>query len=198
MSLGHAIASMERDYEIVRKHLPAQARKFGWRQVLIFFSIFGLLGSLLALLGDAVVLAGSCALFFLIMIILAGTKNHRLLKLAKQIGDAKEHTILESISTLRHDAILSRDSLKLMATEMKKQSDDIKAISRASGDTIISGDITVSGQGVVIIGSELVNSMNQNPAVADDLKILAGFVQKAADELKQGSFERIDQANKCR
>jgi hypothetical protein len=83
-----------------------------------------------------------------------------------------------------------------MASLMKKQSDELKRISRISGDTIISGDITVSGQGAVIIGSELVNSMNKNPEIADDLKILAGFVQASGtEESKELLNELIKRTN---
>jgi hypothetical protein len=39
--------------------------------------------------------------------------------------------------------------------------------------------------GVAIIGSDLVNSMNKNPEIADSFKVLAGFVQETgSDEAK--------------
>ena len=184
--VDYALMSMRRDYDVVRKRLPAQARKFRWLQALYVLPIFPLIISSIAIFGfddqSGKVAAICWTIFFLALIATGIVKSSRILTLAIRMDDAHERDTRNNIFAIRQGTVHSLDSLKTMAAEMKKQSDDIKALSRVSGDTIISGNITVSGQGVVIIGSELINSMNQHPGIADELKILAGFVQKTGDD----------------
>ncbi len=191
----YALMAMRRDYDIVRKRLPAQARKLQWLQASQFLAIVPLVFSFIAIFaGDdpsANTIAICCTIFFLTLLVSGSVKASRLVNLATRLDAAHERDIRDNIFAIRQGTVHSLDSLKTMAAEMKKQSDDIKAISRASGDTIVSGNITVSGQGVVIIGSELINSMNQNPAIADELKIVAGFVQKVGDDQSKETLNEL-------
>jgi hypothetical protein len=83
---------------------------------------------------------------------------------ARQIAKEQKDKALN----VRVDAVLhpTSDSAQQAKEQKDKATREIEAarkVSRTRGDAIIRGDANVSGEGVLIVGSELVNSMNRNP-----------------------------------
>ena len=99
----------------------------------------------------------------------------------------QERRLLQSVAAQRETAT----SIRELSTAMSAQAQELESLSRSRGDTIISGDIKVSGAGTVIIASDLINSMNQNPDIADALKVVAGFVQDSGSEEAKKCFNEL-------
>jgi hypothetical protein len=141
-------------------------------------------------------LAVGCTVVLVSLTTFLALKESRIKREAQKVLDENERETHAAIRMINLSASRSSQTLTEVVVLMKKQGDELKRMSRISGDTIISGNITVSGQGTVIVSSELVNSMNKNPEIADELKILAGFVQQSGtEESKELLNELIKRTN---
>jgi hypothetical protein len=197
----YAIESIQRDFERVRKGNPERFGAYIWVYLGSIVGFLLSLGSLVIAFAayDEQGIFSLPVLFSAVVIsltILFAVKERRIRRKAQKVLDENEREALATLRTINRSSSQSSQSLSEMVLLMKRQSDELKRMSRISGDTILSGNITVSGQGILIIGSELINSMNRNPEIADDLKILAGFVQQSgSEESKELLNELIKRTN---
>jgi hypothetical protein len=103
----------------------------------------------------------------------------RILLEAKTLMDVKDD---EETRLKREANSVSSRSLTDLADFVKQYTERIEVMARESGDVIINGNINANSNATLIIGSNLVNSMNKNPESADALKKLAGFVQETGND----------------
>jgi hypothetical protein len=184
--LADIILAYEARCKFVRKHNPDNYGRYVllcWLEIplILFFSflfIWAIISWLFFDYGVASVL--EICVIILISRVFSHAKS-RIDKAAEAQAEFEERSKNLAIKSIAVGTERSAETLTELTRTMAKVTTDVERLARVRGDTIIQGNITVSGEGVVIIGSELVNSMNRNPEIADALKVVAGFVQEAGN-----------------
>jgi hypothetical protein len=182
--------------EIVRKYLPSRYKKYklttNVAELCLVASILGVFITVILILGPGTTwdtyLHGEhliyCILSLIIFLFLTVittrfyVKKNSILLEAKAIKDLTEAEVTRL--TKEANAISVR-SLVELAEFVKQHTERLETMARETGDIIITGNVTAEKDATLIVGSNLVNSINKNPDSADALKTLAGFVHEAGN-----------------
>jgi hypothetical protein len=189
----------EAQRDVVRQYAPAQFIIYDrWATLLLPIALAGpfvfvyFLGTMASWFSDGFNVHVIYSTFGLTVTIAAGWLANS--KTDTIYGVALENFRREQDRRLRQSVAAQREtatSIRELSTAMSAQAQELESLSRSRGDTIIRGDIKVSGAGTVIIASELINSMNHNPDIADALKVVAGFVQDSGSEEAKKCFNEL-------